>query len=251
MNIVIKNRGLLLKFTEPRFIESTRKGVFHFTNLKRIKELEDDGSGIGDPHEGKTIIHANEKTTLYARAHDDYDSDPIQIPITSGTLEIEHTATDNVSICSFAFLSVDTDFDFISETKCYRIKPKIINDLKNICNGRPAIVLSLTSLYLFWKKPVIEKYPLVDSFAKGKITYTDDRHLPIKKLTKECPLEVNDILEIAFKKDKAFSNQHEFRLALYLNEPNRDIDMGDISDLISVIPNLATLRTRKFKFVDA
>lgn len=211
--------GFILKFTEPNFLQSTKSNVFHFTNINYFRKMEsEEKRGVKDPHEIMQV-HALNPETDKVRLTFKGRPGSTEIDQPHGTFTLNYGMTNHLSICSFVFLNIQTDFIKNSKNE-FRIKSSVITDLIDQFGNRPAILWGggdfkkLTSNLNVKENTILEVYSgLVNYYSGSNFSLFD------KKITPK------NIFKIAFKKEEYFKSQREFRLVAYTEKENFDFDL--------------------------
>lgn len=183
--------GFFIKFVEKQYIDEMINGAYFFKNLLYFKNQPDDidNSGIKDLDEGKYKVHL--------------ESDPnngLEISFSFSKLE------KHIAIMSLVHLE-KSDFINSPENGKMKIKSDVINELKNISDGRPCFIIPCNEMLY-----QIENHDFsgdnVNNFYVGKVNYYEKGNTD--QLLSE--MNNNEIIDLFFKKRSTYANQREFRM---------------------------------------
>lgn len=210
----------LIKFFDEQYKNEVLEGYIHFSPLNKFTcELEGLTEAQADLLEGKAIeLFDRKKEVLLMR-----------IPETGKQVEIDYQTASvtkklsNPELCyisSFVILNYDTDLD-----EDGHISSEFIEDVSDIANGRPFMLIELSSL----KRSVTNFLSEQDNYDKaysGPIEYTDE------------PFRDEDAVSLVFRKRLKYKGQREYRIAILKPEgtsyPPTEIDIKRMDQPVQV-----------------
>lgn len=202
----------LIKIKSKEIIDKIRAGSFHMSSLKKYREMyaESGDDTIGDPNEGKLIIH-----------------EAIMIVPEFGEEQILHdypmpTANENDFVfCMFGINPMKYDtFQFSEEQK-----KKLV--------GFDDTALLITDAHEFCRRVIAAAAEKNLEIESGFVNYYDETSDDTKRL---ADLVVNGVKNIVYYKTQKYKYQQELRFTV----PNKtgedflEFNIGDISDISEV-----------------
>lgn len=184
--------GFFIKFVDEQYIDGMINGTYFFKNLSYFKNQPDaiDDSGIMDSAEGLYALHlenSEDRVTIYL-----------------GLPEVEK----HIAIMSLVYLAKS---DFINNLKNnkMKIKPEVINELRNISNGRPCFIVPCNEILDQIKNHDFSGDD-VKSCYDGKTRYYERGNT--NQLLSE--MDYKEVIDLYFKKRSTYANQREYRILL-------------------------------------
>lgn len=186
----------LIKFFDEQYKNEVVEGYIHFSPLNKFTcELEGLTEAQADSLEGKSIdAFDREKEVLLMRIHG--TGKQIKIDYQSASVTKKLSNPELCYISSFVILNYDTDFD-----EDGHISSEFIEDVSDIANGRPFVLIELTSLERSVKNFLSEQDKNYKGYG-GPVKYTDE------------PFRDEDYVSLIFRKRLKYKGQREYRIAI-------------------------------------
>ena len=232
-----KTHGLLIKFVEKQFTESTLKGNFYFSQSGQFIDLEKKqfDKGIGDSKEGAWSEYMNEDTRMVV----EIKGERFPLQVKSGVFNRKNENLRLVPICCFTFLSLENDLN-----EDGRIKKSVIDSLIEQFGDRDMLLLD-PAKFLERLDKGIENHGY--NFKRDMIEYYDD-----KAQNHPIPFDEYEKYPVPalFYKRKYFEFQREYRVIIEkaVGE-NLLLNIGDISDIVTVL-DISQLNDLKIEIKD-
>lgn len=227
MNIKSIKFDILFKFIEEKYIEETLDNGIYFNRLNIFKESDGLTEEQLDLDEGALVdFSIPEQLELF----DENNNKIMDINpkfISDFKIKKNFDFAKDIPVACFSLLRFPYDFQFVKIKKGiyeFKIKSKIIYDLKSIRLDRPFIYI--------WEQDLIKclnsEIKLGRKILAGKIKY----YKPRGKNITENSLKKNPF-KVIFMKNEVYKKQKEFRIALldkkengYYKIPNLKIEKG-------------------------
>jgi hypothetical protein len=227
MNIKSIKFDVLIKFIEEKYIYETLDNGIYFNRLNIFKESDGLTEEQLDSDEGALVdFSIPEKLELFDKNHNKItDIDPKLI--SDFKIKRSFDFVKDIPVACFSLLRFPYDFQFVKIKKSiyeFKIKNKIVYDLKSISGDRPFIWI--------WEQDLIKclnsEIKLERKILAKKIKY----YKPKGKNITENSLKENPF-KVIFMKNEVYKKQKEFRIALldkkengYYKIPNLKIEKG-------------------------
>lgn len=196
----IKNdeNHLLIKFFDQQYLENLEERNIHFSNLNTFTKNDKNlTSAQNDDQEGKhKTIFDSQKINIVIRPTGSSEEIPVEFDSGEQNLSLPKNDAEKMYITSFVALNMSSDFE--EQGNQFFIKPNVLEDITEIANKRPFVLIMEDQLL-----KTLKTIPGV-TYAH-EISYLSDRDFP--QLTSD-----KDIVKLAFTKDKKYAGQREYRV---------------------------------------
>jgi hypothetical protein len=232
--------GVLLKFVDKQYIDSTLDGNFYFSLSGKFIDLEKKqlDKGIGDSKEGAWSRPKKENSLIMIGKPGGK-----MYPLNVKSAAFHHTfqGMRRFPILCFTYLKLENDF--IQDGDKYTLKNDVVDNLLEQFPDRDVIMFN-PDFFTQFDEALMEKGY---EFKRDLITYYDDRKEshPLEYET----YEKNPFLGLFYKRE-FFNIQKEYRVALAgFSDDDLIINIGDIRDYAEVwsIENLRGLQIHMIK----
>lgn len=227
--MVINNSdpGVLLKFVENQYLESTLDGNLHFSLSGKFidQEKEQSEKGIGDSREGAWSRPLKENSILIIG---EPGGKKYPLNVKSATFHHTFQGMRMFPIMCFTYLSLERDF--IKNGDNFTLKDEVLSSLLNQFEGRSVIVFDPLSFFTLLDRSLIEQGY---EFKRNLIEYYDERK-------EDHPLDFNQYKENPFEglfyKRNFFEFQKEYRIAIAdFKEEDLKVSIKDIRNCTQVL----------------
>lgn len=211
MNIMsLKGIGILLKFIDEKYIDSTIENGFFFNTLYTFKKSDGLTEEQADSDEGSRVDFNLPKSAIeICDKNHKKIGELSRAEITNWKLKKDYGFTLKIPICCFTILRFPHDFEFVAREKNtfeFKINTKVKAKLDGISDGRPFIYSNLPSVLEQLSKEIKNGEKIMYS----KVEYYKSKGINID----EEQLDKNPY-KVIFLKNEKYKNQKEFRVALY------------------------------------
>lgn len=218
--------GLLLKFVDKQYVESTLDGDFYFSLSGKFIDMEKKqlDKGIGDSREGSWSRHMKENSVLMIGT---LDGEKYPLNVKSATFYQTYEILRNTPILSFTYLKLEKDF--IKDGDKYTLKDEVLDNLLEQFPNRDVIIFSFNDFITQLDEVFLQKEY---SFKRNLITYYDEKKA--RHPLEFDKYESNPFLGLFYKR-RFFEFQREYRVAItdFYNE-DLTISIGDIRNMSDV-----------------
>lgn len=228
----------LVKFVTPEYTSSLLEGELFFKRNEYFIELEEEENDrvIGDRREGSWSRPLNTNNKKYFVSIKDEEK-MYHINITRGAVHKQYEDLKNVPICCFTLLSLEEDFDKVSDNT-FKIKDGVIEQFSKEFEDRNVFIFQLLE-FMNCIKDYCEKNKI--PMKANKVSYYDE-------FSEKHPLSEEEFrdnpINTLFHKRSSYSSQKEYRIILPGNyEEDQTLKIERLKERIEVftISNLESL----------
>ncbi|GGF24177.1 hypothetical protein GCM10010954_23840 [Halobacillus andaensis] len=235
--------GIILKFVDSQFTESTLDGELFFCRSGYFIDLEkkENNKGIGDSREGSWSDKMGDNSMILIETENGEKIPPLMV--SSGAFFRSYEGIRGIPICCFVYLTMENDF--YEENGFRKIKPEIVDELEKQFGDKDVIFINPSQFAERLDKAIKDAG---FSMKRGLVHYYDERKEPHPLALEDYEKDPADAL---FYKRKSFEFQKEFRVVLKSIEENDVfINLGDIRDIARKIDKdkISTLRMKKVNY---
>lgn len=205
----------LIKFVRPEYAEDMRHGNIFCSNISHFWENHDgDESGIYDPDEGFKIIEEVLKDRYF------FYEDEKTFEVTSIKRRSKSDLTNHVAISSFVYYSYSSDFVTNPDGKRY-LRPELLNGLREeFSDNRIAFIMFRGEV----ERMLINYF---NARTDHKIIKLVSRPVEYYESSNTGGSDetwtVDQVMDFCFKKKSKYSNQHEYRIAVLLDNNDKHL----------------------------